>query len=146
MLQKTPEFLDTMCKAGSLHQDNWYLIDVEDYGFFVWKEHTPEIVFKIENLDMWVEINNINRGLPLLSVSCPVRNVMHKKAKIMPLAEKNVELWINVIIPQSLKDSIRIESYTDQNAALVDAEAELGTSLEVHTRRLVVKVQDEQNC
>jgi hypothetical protein len=145
MLQKTPEFLDSMCKAGKLN-DIWYLIDVNDYGFFVWRNHLPDTVYKIENLDMWMEVNNIERGPPLESVSCPVRNVMSKKAKILPLAEQSLELWINVIISQDLKHPIRIESYTDQTAALVDAEAELNNNTtEVHTRRIVVKVQDEQN-
>lgn len=143
MLQKTPEFLDSMCKAGLLN-DTWYLIEVDSYGVFVWRNHLPEIVYKIENLDMWVEANNIERDSPLESVSCPVRNIMDKKAKILPLAEQSIELWINVIISQDLKNPIRIESYTDQSAALIDAEEELNNNTaEIHTKRIVVKVRDE---
>lgn len=138
MLQKTPEFLDAMCRAGVI--DKWYVIEVDDYGFFAWMTHLPETVYKIENFEVWAETNNIERGAPLESVSCTVRDVMNKKAKILPLAEQSIELWLNVIIPSDLKENIRVESYMDQNAALVDAEEELNTNFEVHTKRIVVKV------
>lgn len=138
MLTKTPEFLDAMCVFTALSKGNWFLVQVAGHGNFVWNENDPDKVFKIYNLDLWLESNEF--GKVENSVNCPVRTVISKRAKILPYLGQPIELWLNIIIPESASDNIRVEPYLNQLDALSDAEQELVQNFEVHTRRVTIKV------
>jgi hypothetical protein len=139
MLPKTPEFLDSMCKASPLNK-GWYLINVKDYGIYVWQENDPERVLYIASPEVWFEENGIVENSDGEITTCAVRNVLNKRARIEVPEEQTIEVWLNIIIADNLKQGIRVEAYTDQNAAIIDAEAELEGSIEVHTKRITVKV------
>lgn len=134
---KTPEFLDAMCVFQTLDK-NWYLIEVAGYGNFVWHENDHNKVFKIHCLDLWLDEQKIVKTCE--PVNCPVRNVIPKRATITAYASQPIELWINVIVPETIDGNIRVEPYLNQFDALRDAEQELLQDFEVHTKRVSLRV------
>lgn len=137
MLLKDPKFLDAMCKVYQLSR-NWRLVRIADYGDFICHENEPDNVYKVYNLDLWMEEKKVTYDSE--PVDCEVRNILSSKAKITPLVNQSIEVWLNIVIPHDAKQQIRVEPYLDQGDALNEAEQELLDNFEVHTRRIVVKV------